>query len=330
VTDPLSDADIRALAADPDHVLREPNPKPHPDDDISLALVPFVPSGPGSDEGDAADAADASPYQQRRRSLVEIADAEAELFHDSAGIPYARVVVGHHREVWPVGSKHFKEWLVGLFFEEYEYVPKTAALNEALLAISGKARFRGEQHDVYLRLAANANGILIDLANSDWEAIEVTPEGWNIVADPPVVFRRTRSMSPLPVPVRGGSVTQLRRFLNVAEEDGWRLLLAWLLFAFSPAGPYPVLILHGEQGSAKSTAARLLRSLVDPSAGSGLRAAPKDQEDLAVATYNGWLIALDNISSLRPWLSDALCRIATGGGLSKRELYSDAEEISIW
>ncbi len=39
------------------------------------------------------------------------------------------------------------------------------------------------------------------------------------------------------------------------------------------------------------------------------------------------MLALDNISHVQPWLSDALCRLSTGGGLSKRELYSDAEEV---
>jgi hypothetical protein len=35
---------------------------------------------------------------------------------------------------------------------------------------------------------------------------------------------------------------------------------------------------------------------------------------------------LDNVSHLQPWLSDALCRLATGGGFATRQLYEDDTE----
>ncbi|HKF95677.1 MAG TPA: hypothetical protein VKB96_14000 [Gammaproteobacteria bacterium] len=101
-----------------------------------------------------------------------------------------------------------------------------------------------------------------------------------------------------------------------------------LVVAMRPTGPYPVLILQGEQGTAKSTAAKVLRLLIDPSA-APLRTAPRDERDLMIAARNGWIIALDNLSGLSSWLSDALCRIATGGGVSTRELYSDTDEVLI-
>ncbi len=84
--------------------------------------------------------------------------------------------------------------------------------------------------------------------------------------------------------------------------------------------------LHGEQGSAKSTTERILRALIDPHE-APLRAGPRDGRDLIIAATNGWIVPLDNISYVRPWLSDALCRLATGGGFTTRELYSDSEEV---
>lgn len=102
-------------------------------------------------------------------------------------------------------------------------------------------------------------------------------------------------------------------------------MAAWLLAAMRPKGPYPVLLLQGEQGSAKSTTARVLRSLVDPST-SPLRTMPREERDLAIAAGNSWLLAFDNVSSISDWLSDALCRVATGGGFATRELYSNNEE----
>jgi hypothetical protein len=132
-------------------------------------------------------------------------------------------------------------------------------------------------------------------------------------------------MLPLPQPLTGGSIDLLPPFVNVDGDDDWRLLVAWLIAALRPRGPYPVLVLHGEQGSAKSTTARVLRSLVDPNK-AGLRAEPREARDLIVAAHNSWIIALDNLSHLSGWLSDALCRLSTGGGFSTRELFSDQDE----
>src|SRR5262249_20593555 len=91
-------------------------------------------------------------------------------------------------------------------------------------------------------------------------------------------------------------------------------------------GPYAVLILTGEQGAAKSTMARLLRWLIDPNA-APLRSQPRDGRDLVIAARNSWVLAFDNLSYLPIWLSDCLCRLATGGGFATRELYTDADEV---
>jgi hypothetical protein len=135
-------------------------------------------------------------------------------------------------------------------------------------------------------------------------------------------------MLSLPTPSRDGLARELRRFVNIPNEDkaSWLLLLAWLVQALRPTGPYPVLILQGEQGSAKSTVERLLRALVDPST-EPLRTTPRNERDLIIAAANSWCAAFDNISNLPSWLSDAYCRLSTGGGFSARELYTDSEEV---
>lgn len=117
----------------------------------------------------------------------------------------------------------------------------------------------------------------------------------------------------------------LREFLNVATEDDFMLLIAWLVATYREQGPFPMLVLHGEQGSAKSTTARVLRDLVDPNAAS-LRAEPMEARHLMISANNGWVAAFDNISRIPGWLSDALCRLATGGGFAARTLYTDREE----
>src|SRR6516165_9812064 len=114
--------------------------------------------------------------------------------------------------------------------------------------------------------------------------------------------------------------------LNVKDAADFKLAVAWLLAALRSVGPYPVLVLLGEQGTAKSTFARIMLSLVDPNVAT-LRSPPKDEDDLIVAARNGHVISFDNVSRLPDWISDALCRLATGGGFGNRELYTNQDEI---
>ena len=127
-------------------------------------------------------------------------------------------------------------------------------------------------------------------------------------------------------PTRGGSINALRPFLNLGSDADFVLVVAWALAVLRDRGPYPVLVLSGEQGSAKSTFAAILRGLLDPNV-APLRALPRDDRDLFISAANGHLLAFDNLSGLPPWLSDTLCRLATGGGFATRQLYTDMDEV---
>jgi hypothetical protein len=197
-------------------------------------------------------------------------------------------------------------------------------LQDALAVLEGKALFDAPIHDVGVRVAEHDGAIYVDLADDHWQAVRVDAEGWQVVANPPVRFRRPAGMRELAAPVRGGTVDELRPFVNVGRED-WPLVVGWLLAALRPRGPYPVLTLNGEQGTAKTTTVRVLRELVDPNE-VGVRSQPRDERDLMIAARNGHVLAFDNLSYLPGWLSDAFCRIATGGGLATRTLYTDFDE----
>ncbi len=269
----------------------------------------------------------AGPRRSQADDLVALA-SEADLFHTPDDEAFATLPVGDRRETWPLRSKATRRWLAHRYHQVYERAPSAQALQNALTVLEGQALFDGPEHPVYTRLAEHRGTIYLDLANDRWEAIAIGPDGWRVVAEPPVKFRRARGMAPLPHPVLGGSIDEFRAFLNLRDEDqdSWLLVIAWLVGAFRPQGPYPALALHGEQGSAKSTTARLLRALVDPST-VPLRTEPREERDLLIAATNAWVLAFDNLSRLPTWLSDALCRLATGGGFGTRELYSDTDEV---
>src|SRR5262249_44609231 len=139
-------------------------------------------------------------------------------------------------------------------------------------------------------------------------------------------FLRPAGMLPLPDPQRGGSIDLLWDYVNHESEAQRWLMIAWLLMAFRPKGPYPILCLHGPQGSGKSLALTALRRLVDPNV-ADLRALPRNEHELVISADNSWVLAFDNLSHLSPTFSDALCRMSTGGGFSTRQLWTDKREV---
>lgn len=260
-------------------------------------------------------------------SMVQIAFEEAELFHDQKQKAFATIVVGDHAETRAVMSRDFRLWLRRRLREEHDRSANTEAVHTAQEEIESKALFDSSEAETFVRLAEYEDAVWLDLCDDQWRAVRVTREGWTVVSDNvPVRFTRASGMLPLNVPQRGGSLDDLRAFLNVQDEADFVLLVAWLLVCLRPCGPYPILSINGEQGSAKSTTQKMLRSLIDPNS-APLRAEPREARDLVISAGNSWILGFDNISSIRPWLSDALCRLSTGGGFASRELYTNASEV---
>jgi len=257
--------------------------------------------------------------------LTELAQDEVgQFFHDHSGDAYAVVLVNGHREVLELRRKGFRSLLYRLYYREYRKPPSSQAVLNALGTLEAFARFDGPERPVFTRLAKHEDRFYLDLGNDAWEVVEITPTGWRVLTDSPVMFRRSKGLKALPTPVSGGSMGELWDYLNAPPAER-PLVLAFLMMCLNPDGPYPLLVLIAEQGSGKSTQARVLRELIDPNK-APLRSAPRDDRDLIIAATNSWLPVFDNLSHLSPNLSDALCRLSTGGGYATRELYSDSDE----
>jgi hypothetical protein len=255
-------------------------------------------------------------------SLVE----SANLFRTPDGMTFADVVVDDHRETLEICSKEFGQLLTFRYFDATGRVPRPDALKSATAVFEARARYRGHQYEVHVRVAEHAGNVYLDLADESWRCVEIGSQGWRVVSDPPVRFRRSKGMKPLPIPQPGGSVYELRPFVNVGNEDHFVLLVCWMVGAIIPSASYPILILRGEQGSAKSTAAMFVRSLIDPNI-APIRSLPRNEEDLHIAAMNSHVLGFDNVSKVPDWLSDAWCRLATGAGQGTREFYTNKSEI---
>jgi Bifunctional DNA primase/polymerase, N-terminal/Primase C terminal 2 (PriCT-2) len=259
--------------------------------------------------------------------LIELA-GNADLFHTDERTPFANIQVDGHLETWPIKSDGFRQWLLHRYYIKTKGAPSREALTSAIAALEARARFDAPTCQIYLRTASHNGKIYLDLCDEAWRAVEIDTEGWRVVDTPPVRFTRANGMLPLPIPVKGGTVHDLRKFINIRNDGDFILVASYIVAALRDRGPYPILALRGEEGTGKSTLVRIIRSLVDPNK-VPLRTLPREERDLYIAAKNGYLLAFDNVSTLPPWLSDALCRLASGGGFATRMLYTDQDEILI-
>jgi len=257
--------------------------------------------------------------------LKEIGPCEG-LFHTPTAAAYADILVGGHRETWAIRSTRFCLWLRRRYYETTGTAANIGAIRSALDLLEARAQFDGPERMVNVRVAEHGENIYLDLADQSWRSVEIGPDGWRVIQSPPVRFRRPASMLPIPVPQRGGSIAALGPLLNISNSGDFVLVVAWLLAALRPRGPYPLLAISGEQGSAKSVLSKILKALIDPSR-APVRALSREERELMIAAQNGHLLAFDNLSGLPGWISDALCRLATGSSFAVRQLYTDAEEV---
>jgi putative DNA primase/helicase len=254
-------------------------------------------------------------------------DTDIEVWKTPDGEPYATLRLNGHFEHWPIGSSTFKKFLAFQHYQATEKMLPQSALDEQRRTYEGQALFGGDEHPVFNRIGTLGGNLYLDLGGADWKAVAINAQGWQVIDHPPARFSRARSMQALPMPAEsGGDINLLRPFLNTANEADFQMLVAWLIGCFHPNGPYPILILNGEQGSAKSTTARVLRNLIDP-ANPIARSAPNSEQDLVIAAKHNHVLAFDNLSTIKPALADAFCRIATGGGFGTRKLHTDADEM---
>ncbi|MBA3697133.1 MAG: hypothetical protein H0W85_10380 [Methylotenera sp.] len=260
--------------------------------------------------------------------LIQMVIDKGKLFYDpKTERAYVTAAIDGLDSTMAINGKQFIEWVSFQYYSTSGQSANEASIKQARFALSGIAKYEGEQQQANLRVADYNGGHYIFLADEQLRAIEVLPTGWRIVEDSPVKFFKPSSMQPLPIPKHGGDLNLMWKFINVPEKDR-PLILAWILESYRSETPKPVLSLCGTQGSAKSSTQDKIRQLIDNSA-VNLRSAPKSVQDIFVGAGCNWLISYENLSHLSAPIQDAFCTLATGGGFAARALYSDDEESVI-
>lgn len=262
-------------------------------------------------------------------SLVSLLTTDKFTYcHDQLKDAHVRFCTKDGHEVHPVNSKRFQSYIQNVGYATLARPIKKSEMTETLQVLSSKALFDGELYELSYRATCHNGAVWVDLGDNTWRAIRVTAEGWSIAESPdvPILFRRFPHMKPLPLPTIDGSLNDLQSIIHVTNEDVWILLKTWLCTALIPNIPRPCIVMHGLHGAGKSFTASILRDLIDPSH-INLLPTPSNHNEFVQQINNNFLISLDNLQHLKPWMSDDLCRAITGGAFSKRKLYTDNEEI---
>ncbi len=250
--------------------------------------------------------------------FIKFLCAMLTVFRDFAGIGWA-IPPDMHGRVIPVSGLPL--WIQKRFHDlDYE-PPSSQLIAKRLAALESLARFGDTVTDVCKRVGGYATDFFIDLGDA---FVHVRDGVWSIVTETPIVFQAHPTSAVLTHPARGGSVTLLRRFLNIESDDHFLLIITYIAYLLTPRTQFPILVLMGEQGSGKSTVADIVQSLVDGWI-NRRGSLPESERDLAICAMNALVLCFDNVSRITNKMADCLCRIATGGTFSVRKLYSNNE-----
>ena len=262
--------------------------------------------------------------------LEKIKEYCIELFVDQYNVPHVRVKVNEHLETLPLSGQRLRNLLFKIYHDETkkiscEKIENIINILKADSVISEKVKY------LDLRVGKTDDSTFYyDLTNSKWSVIRIIPSGWSVVdKDIPILFKRFSNQQPQVIPSSEYSSDIFDRFMeliNIQEEDTKLLLKCYIISLFIPDIAKPILILHGEQGSAKSTLQELIKMLVDPSIVKTHTFSRGSNELIQILSHN-YIVYFDNVSIIRDWISDVLCRAVTGSGFSKRQLYTDDDDI---
>ncbi|MBT2663852.1 hypothetical protein [Bacillus sp. ISL-45] len=260
------------------------------------------------------------------QAIIEIAQQHATFFITENEEVFASVKIDGNYEHFAVNSDKFKKLIRMHYYQLFNKPIGKTPLSEAIETIVAIQEFNFRDfQETFIRVGKHKSTIYLDLGTPDREIVEVDNQSWRVIQNTTLKFVRPNTYRSLPIPVKGGSIKYLDKFININDQD--RILVySFLLSCLSPTGPYPILIVQGPQGSGKSFFSRLMKSIIDPTF-APIRSLPRNEEDLMISAQKSRLLAFDNLSGISNNMSDSLCKLSTGGGFSTRKFYENTEEV---
>ncbi len=257
---------------------------------------------------------------------------DTELFKNTSDEPYITI----NGRTMRIDSTMFKNWLVIEYHKETGSYLKDRQIKDIAQNVRCRAIFGigNKNIEVFNRVgySDDKENIYIDLVDENFNLVQLNKKGWNVITPKSIAvkFETTQNMNPLPYPKGRGDINKLWQHTNITKDNDKRLVLAWLINCLIPFDGYPILVLYGGQGTAKSTTQSNLRDLIDPSQ-SNLRNKIQKSDFLGTQAFNNYIVSLDSLGTgkagLSPREQNALCTISTGGVISNRKLHTNEEII---
>lgn len=274
-----------------------------------------------------------STESQRLLNAVLTPELKLQVFLNQDGQAYGLMLDTPNARCERVGGSYLNSFIRKKYAEHGQLL-KSKDIDDINEALKAAAQISGLQAPVWYRVAKVDDGIEIDLGDDAQRRIAVSPNRVEfLLANSKAIFMRTPHMGAIPVSgeVSSGDLTKIDKYLNMAQQAKV-LILGWLTYSIAhpkiEGTKYPILVLSGSQGTGKTVMSKLLLRFADPGS-LGVRTFPSNQKDLAIACQSSHVLAYDNLRFLSPLMADALCIAATGGSITVRQLYTDAEVMAI-
>ena len=296
----------------------------------STDLVVIPDAGSGEHES-------AMKNEDEEKPLIELtpevivnytSEEKAVVFQDQHGSIFAWIPVTDcgriHFECLKIPSRAFLARLLELIRTRTNSMPKLSDLKQAI-EILQLGSYRTAKKNLANRRATEGDETFIDLGDPNWNMIRMSCDRWVVEAQKEPRFFRPQHMLALPEPVSGGNLDDLFDFIPAETDEEKLLLKTWLLGGLYASIPNPILILVGQQGSAKTTRSRRIRSLLDPSITPVL--GDLETANLFLTFQHHAVPTFENVSSFNRKMADMFCRAVTGNGVERRKLYTDSDQV---
>ena len=233
---------------------------------------------------------------------------------------------GENTKTYHEDSPELKRKLQSILYRKTGKILRDDSYKRVKEYFGAKAHHSGRVHPVYLRSYFDGEKVFYNIANTNAEIVVISRDGWDIETNTVIKFQKTKSMlaNVTPSPKGTGDINLLKKYINYETGEQWYLIVSWLISTCYRA-PYAILLLIGQQGTAKSSSSRALINSIDPCV-AVLNSKPRKEQDVFISATNRHVLAFDNISGINTLVSDTLCRLSTGAGIEVRKLHSDADQ----
>jgi DNA-directed RNA polymerase subunit F len=284
---------------------------------------------PGWRKNNKKDRRDAESTKKSQSDiLIELA-SQAEFFSDYSEETYCSIKVDNHVEVYKLSSLKFKMWLTKIFFDKTGKAITSESMKQVIGVLNMKALTEEQNRYVSKRCVKYDEKIYYDLCDNNWKVVVIDENDWKIIDNNEPMFLKNKNLKAQVIPEKYEDLSILSKFYRFRNEDDKILHMVDIVTKFIPNIPHPIIVIYGEKGSSKTTSMRKDRSIVDPAI-RDIVAMPTSNSDLGIILNNNYMPCFDNIDNISAGKSDILCMAATGGGFSKRKLFTDEDETILF